>query len=117
MLKKLPLVLFAIAAIVGLSMPCFAAKIAPPDMAGDGFKKVSVADAQKMHKQGATVVACHSHSTDFMKGHPDGTVHITCMVPKDHKRVDLSLSKVLFDLNDLPADKNTAIIMYCASNT
>ena len=52
-----------------------------------------------------------------MKGHPPGTIFITCMVPKDHKRTDMSLDQVDFDVAQLPKDKNTAIVTYCASNT
>jgi len=72
---------------------------------------------KKLHENGATVVACHSHTTDFMKGHPSGTIHITCLVPKDHKHIDMPLSEVDFDIAQLPKDKNTPIITYCASST
>jgi hypothetical protein len=61
---------------------------------GEGFKVISLEEAKRLHQSGATKVACHSHTTDFMKGHPSGTVHITCLVPKDHKRTDLSLNEV-----------------------
>ena len=101
----------------GFSTLGFAAKVPAPDKGGDGFKAVSLEQAKKLHKDGATVVACHSHTTDFMKGHPGGTVHITCMVPKDHKCCDLPLIKVDFDIAQLPKDKNTPIVTYCASGT
>ena len=117
MYKKFSLLLITITVIIGFSTSCFAAKIAPPQEAGKGFKVTNLEDAKKMHEDGATVIACHSHTTDFMKGHPQGTLHITCMVPKDHKRVDLPLDQVAFDVNELPVDKNANIITYCASDT
>ena len=73
-------------------------------------------EAKKLHKEGATFIACHSHTTDFMKGHPTGTTHITCLVPKDHKRADMPMSEVDFDVAQLPEVKNTPIVTYCASN-
>lgn len=95
----------------------FAAKVPAPDKGGDGFKATSLQEAKKLHSEGARMIACHSHTTDFMKGHPEGTIHITCLVPKDHKRVDMPLKMVDFDIAQLPKDKNSAIITYCASNT
>ncbi|MBC8208144.1 MAG: hypothetical protein H8E79_03115 [Desulfobulbaceae bacterium] len=117
MFRRMLLLLMTVTVITGLTAPCFAAKIAPPLEPGKGFHLATVDDAAKMHKDGATVVACHSHTTDYMKGHPEGTLYITCMVPADHKRVDVPLDKVLFDVNALPANKNSDIIMYCASDT
>ena len=117
MFRKIPLLFVVMTTIIGLASFCYAGKIPPPEQAGDGFKIVTVENAKKMLEQGATIIACHSHTTDYMKGHPEGTLHITCMVPKDHKRTDMALKDVDFDVQQLPADKNTAIIMYCASNT
>jgi hypothetical protein len=37
-------------------------------------------------------------------------MHITCLVPKDHKKVDLPLDQVDFDVAQLPKDKNASII-------
>jgi len=102
---------------VGFTTSIFAGKVPAPAEAGDGFEKVSLAESKKLHDDGATFIACHSHTTDFMKGHPAGTIHITCMVPKDHKRTDFALNEVNFDLALLPEDKNTHIVMYCASGT
>ncbi len=44
-------------------------------------------------------------------------MHITCLVPKDHKKVDLPLDQVDFDAVQLPKDKNASIMTYCASDT
>jgi rhodanese-related sulfurtransferase len=115
--RKTPIIILSLILIVGLSMPGFAAKVPAPEKGGDGFKAVSLEEAKKLHENGATIVACHSHTTDFMKGHPSGTIHITCLVPKDHKRTDMPLSEVDFDIAQLPKDKNTPIVTYCASNT
>ena len=103
--------------IIGFSTFTFAAKVPAPEKGGEGFKAVSLQEAKKLHSEGVTVIACHSHTTDFMKGHPTGTIHITCLVPKDHKRTDLPLDKIDFDVTQLPKDKSTPIITYCASGT
>ncbi len=103
--------------IVGFSTLGFAAKVPAPDKGGDGFKAISLKEAKTLHSEGAVVIACHSHTTDFMRGHPSGTIHITCLVPKDHKRTDMALSDVDFDVAQFPKDKNTPIITYCASST
>ena len=103
--------------IFGASTSGIAAKVPAPKQGGEGFKAVSLEEAKKLYDQGATVIACHSHTTDFMKGHPAGTIHITCLVPKDHKRTDMPLNKIDFDVTQLPKDKSTPIITYCASNT
>lgn len=97
--------------------PGFAASVPAPETGGDGFQAVTLEEAKELHQNGATFVACHSHTTDFMKGHPTGTIHITCLVPKDHKRTDLPLNEVDFDVAQLPKDKNTALVTYCASST
>lgn len=115
--RKTSILVFSLLFMACVSAPGFAAKVPAPNKGGDGFKAVSLEQANKLHKDGATVVACHSHTTDFMKGHPSGTIHITCMVPKDHKRIDMPLSKVDFDIAQLPKDKNTPIVTYCASST
>ena len=94
-----------------------AATVPAPESGGEGFQAVTLEEAKKLHEDGATFIACHSHTTDFMKGHPIDTTHITCLVPKDHKRMDLPLSEVNFDIAQLPEDKNTPIVTYCASNT
>jgi len=115
--RKIPIFVLSLLLIIGFSTFGFAAKVPAPDKGGDGFKMVTLEEAKKLHEDGATVVACHSHTTDFMKGHPSGTIHITCLVPKDQKRIDMSLSEVDFDIAQLPKDKNTPIITYCASST
>ena len=117
MYRKISILILSLFTIVGFSTLGFAAKVPAPQVGGDGFKAVSLEQAKKLHKDGATVVACHSHTTDFMKGHPSETIHITCLVPKDHKRTDMPLSEVDFDIAQLPKDKNTPIITYCASST
>ena len=115
--RKISIIILSLLLIVGFSTSGFTAKIPAPEKGGDSFKAVSLETAKKLHKDGATVVACHSHTTDFMKGHPSGTIHITCLVPKDHKRIDMALSEIDFDIAQLPKDKNTPIITYCASST
>jgi rhodanese-related sulfurtransferase len=115
--KKISILILSLLLIIGFSTFAFAAKVPAPEKGGDGFKAVSLEEAKKLHEDGATVVACHSHTTDFMKGHPSGTIHITCLVPKDHKRTDMPLSEVDFDIAQLPKDKDTPIVTYCASNT
>ena len=117
MYRKIPIFVLSLLLIIGFSTFGFAAKVPAPDQGGDGFKMVSLEEAKKLHEDGATVVACHSHTTDFMKGHPSGTIHITCLVPKAHKHIDMPLNEVDFDIAQLPKDKNTPIITYCASST
>jgi len=102
--------------IIGFSTYGLAAKVPAPEKGGDGFKAVSLKEAKTLYDDGVTVVACHSHTTDFMKGHPSGTIHITCLVPKDHKRTDMPLKEVDFDISQLPKDKNAPIMTYCASS-
>ena len=115
--RKISILFLSSVLIIGFSAAGLAAKVPAPDQWGQGFKAVSLEEAKKLHQEGATIVACHSHTTDFMKGHPSGTIHITCLVPKDHKRRDMPLSQVDFDVSQLPKDKNTPIVTYCASGT
>jgi rhodanese-related sulfurtransferase len=103
--------------IFGFSICSFAAKVPAPEKGGEGFKAVDLKEAKQLYEDDVQVVACHSHTTDFMKGHPPGTIHITCLVPKDHKRTDLPLGDVNFDISQLPENKSTPIMTYCASNT
>ena len=117
MYRKMPIFVLSLLLVIGFSTFGFAAKVPAPDKGGDGFKMVTLEEARKLHEDGATVVACHSHTTDFMKGHPSGTIHITCLVSKDHKHIAMPLSEVDFDIAQLPKDKNTPIITYCASST
>jgi rhodanese-related sulfurtransferase len=117
MLKKSLIMVLTSVFILGLSNLVIAAKVPAPQEGGQGFKAVSLDEAKKLHENGAIIIACHSHTTDYMKGHPTGTIHITCLVPKDHKRTDLPLNKINFDVAQLPADKTTPIVTYCASNT
>jgi hypothetical protein len=117
MQKKLFIIIFSLHLALVFAGFGFAAKVPAPDQGGEGFEAVTLEKAKQLFEDGVTVVACHSHTTDFMKGHPEGTIHITCLVPKDHKKVDMPLSQVDFDIAQLPADKNTPIMTYCASNT
>ena len=117
MQKKCFIMVVSLCLIMGLAGLGFAAKVPAPDEGGDGFTAVSLDKAKQLFEEGATVVACHSHTTDFMKGHPEGTIHITCLVPKDHKKVDMPLDQVDFDIAQLPADKNTPIMTYCTSSS
>jgi rhodanese-related sulfurtransferase len=103
--------------VFGLSSLGLAAKVPAPEKGGDGFTAITLEEAKQLRENGAVVIACHSHATDFMKGHPPGTIHITCLVPKDHKRTDLPLAEIEFAVDQLPGDKETPIITYCASNT
>jgi rhodanese-related sulfurtransferase len=115
--RKTLILILSLFLVVGFSSWSLAAKVPAPEKGGDGFTAISLEEAKKLHENGATIVACHSHTTDFMKGHPSDTVHITCLVPKDHKRTDMPLSEVDFDISQLPKDKDTPIVTYCASNT
>jgi len=115
--NKTAIFILSLFLILGFSVSGLAAKVPAPDKGGDGFKAVTLEQAKKLHQDGAAIIACHSHTTDFMKGHPSGTIHITCLVPKDHKRTDMPLSQVDFDIAQLPKDKNTPIVTYCASGT
>lgn len=115
--RKISILILSLLLIVGFSASGLAAKVSAPEKGGEGFKSVSLEESKKLHENDATFIACHSHTTDFMKGHPSGTIHITCLVPKDHKRTDMPLSEVDFDIAQLPKDKSTPIITYCASNT
>lgn len=117
MYRKMPIFVLSLFLILGFSASGFAASVPAPEKGGEGFEAVTLEEAKKLHEEGATIIACHSHTTDFMKGHPPGTIHITCLVPKDHKRTDLPLDQVDFDVSQLPKDKNTPIVTYCASST
>jgi len=117
MQKKTVICVLSLLLMFGFSGFGFAAKVPAPEQGGDGFKAATLEECKKLHEEGAIFVACHSHTTDFMKGRPPGTIFITCMVPKDHKRTDMHLDQVDFDVAQLPKDKNTAIVTYCASNT
>jgi len=115
--RKTSIIILSLLLIAGFSTSGFTARVPAPEKGGNGFKAVSLEEAKKLHENGATVVACHSHTTDFMKGHPSATIHITCLVPEDHKRIDMALDKIDFDIAQLPKDKNTPVITYCASST
>lgn len=116
MQRKLSVFVLSLLMIAAFSTVSFAAKVPAPEKGGEGFKAVSLKEAKKLHENGAQIIACHSHTTDFMKGHPSGTIHITCLVPKDHKRTDMPLRDVDFDITQLPKDKSTSIVTYCASS-
>lgn len=117
MKRKILILILSLSFVIGFASFTVAAKVPAPEKGGEGFKAVSLEEAKKLYEDGIQVVACHSHTTDFMKGHPPGTIHITCLVPKDHKRTDMPLSKVDFDVSQLPKDKSAPIMTYCASNT
>lgn len=117
MLRKTFVLMLSLSFMLGLCASGFAAKVLTPEQGGDGFKAASLEESKKLQEQGAQIIACHSHTTDFMKGHPPGTIHITCLTPKKHEFKDLSLEQVDFDVAQLPKDKNQTIITYCASNT
>jgi len=103
--------------VLAFSSIGLAAAVLAPEQGGEGFKAATLEECKKLHEQGGVFIACHSHTTDFMKGHPPGTIYITCMVPKDHKRTDLPLDQVDFDVAQLPKGKSSTIMTYCASNT
>ncbi len=107
--RKISILILSLLLIVGFSVSGLAAKVPAPEKGGEGFKAVSLEESKKLHGDNATFIACHSHTTDFMKGHPSGTIHITCMVPKDHKHTDMPLSNVDFDIAQLPKDKSTIL--------
>ena len=115
--RKISIFVLSLLLILGFSTSGFAAKVPAPEKGGQGFKAVSLKEAKKLVHEGTVVIACHSHTNDYLKGHIRGAIHITVMVPKDHKRIDFPLDKVDFDLALLPKDKNTPIITYCAANT
>lgn len=115
--RKIPILILSLFLIVGFSTSGFAAKVPAPAKGGDGFKAVSLKEAKKLIDKGAVVIACHSHTTDYLKARTPTAIHITVMVPKAHKVTDFPLGKVDFDVALLPKDKNTPIITYCASNT
>ncbi|MEA1966608.1 MAG: rhodanese-like domain-containing protein [Thermodesulfobacteriota bacterium] len=115
--RKISIFVLSLLLTLGFSTFGFAAKVPAPDKGGQGFKAVSLKEAQKLNQEGAVVIACHSHTTDYLKGHVRGATHVTVMVPKDHKRINFPLDKVDFDLALLPKDKDTPILTYCASNT
>jgi len=117
MYRKSLIILFSLLLVVAFSSWGLAAKVPAPEKGGHGFEAVSLKEAKRLVDEGAVVIACHSHTTDYMKGHVRDAIHITCMVPKDHKFTDFPLSKVDFNLALLPKDKSTPIITYCASNT
>jgi len=113
--KKIHILIFSLLCLILWAGQGSAAKIPAPET-GDNFKALTLEEAEKLFRDGAKMIACHSHTTDFMKGHPKGTIHITCLVPKDHKKTNMPLDKVDFDLAQLPDDKSTPIITYCASS-
>ena len=116
--RRISILILSLLLIVGFSAAVLAAKVPAPDKGGEGFKAVSLEESKKLHGDVSTFIACHSHTTDFMKGHPSGTIHITCLVPKAHKHIDMPLNEVDFDIAQLPKDRSTPpIITYCASST
>ena len=117
MYRKASIVILSLFLILAFSSWSVAANVPAPEKGGKGFKAVGLKEAKKLIDEGAVVIACHSHTNDYLKGHTRGAIHITVMVPKDHKRIDFPLSEVDFDLALLPKDKNTPIITYCASDT
>ena len=117
MLRKMSLLFLFLSFLLIPPSSGFAAKVMTPEQGGDGFKAATLEESKKLQEQGAQIIACHSHTTDFMKGHPAGTIHITCLTPKKHEFVELPLDQVDFDVSQLPKDKNAPIITYCASNT
>ena len=117
MFRKNAIFLFALVLTIGLLTPGFAAKVPAPETGGPGFKAVNLKEARKLIDEGAVVIACHSHTTDYLKMRVPTAKHITCMVPKKHKFTNLPLDEVDFNVMELPKDKNTPIITYCAGNT
>lgn len=117
MLRKLLLMFLFLSFTLILPSSGFSAKVLTPEQGGDGFRVATLEESKKLQEQGAKIIACHSHTTDFMKGHPPGTIHITCLTPQKHEFKELPLDQVDFDVAQLPKDKNTTIITYCASNT
>jgi hypothetical protein len=65
MSKKVMIIVLVLVFILGASTSGFAAKVPAPKQGGEGFKAVSLEEAKKLYEQGATFVACHSHTTDF----------------------------------------------------
>lgn len=116
MQRKLTLMILAFFLALGMTSLSFAAKVPAPAQGGEGFKAISLEEAKKLYDDGAQMIACHSHTTDFMSRHPLGTIHTTCMVPKKHKYVDFPLDQVVYNLALLPKDKSAPIITYCFSN-
>lgn len=117
MRREILVIVLSLFLMAGLAGNGLAAKVLAPEQGGDGFKSATLEESKKLHEQGALIVACHSHTTDFMKGHPPGTIHITCLTPKNHEFKELPLEQVDFDVTQLPKDKNTPIVTYCASDT
>jgi hypothetical protein len=115
--RKITTLIFSLLFITGSATFALAAAVPAPTTGGDGFKAVSLEEAKKLHADGGIFIACHSHTTDFMKGHPTGTIYIPTMVPADHKVTDMPLENVDFDISQLPKDKDTPFITYCASDT
>lgn len=77
-----------------------------------GAKVVSPKQAREVQRNGGIMIACYTHMTDWMTRRPEGAIHITVDVPKDHKREDLPLEEVQFDYKALPEDKNAEIIFF-----
>ena len=99
MQRKIPILILSLFLLIGFLTFGFAAKLPAPEKGGEGFKAVSLEEAKKLHWRSRYRTAWWCSPTDFMKGHPSGTIHITCLVPKDHKRTDMPLSGVDFDIS------------------
>jgi len=67
MMKKVPFSLLSIFIIMALCSMSLAAKVPAPQKGADGFKVVTLEETKKLHTSGATMIACHSHTTDFMR--------------------------------------------------
>ena len=85
----------------------------PPEQL-DGVTTIDSKQARKLQKEGALMVACYTHMTDWMEKRPKGAIHVTMDVPSDHKRPDMPLEWAKFDVSALPKDKNTPMVMFCA---
>ncbi len=70
MRKKIFLFTFSLIVVTAVSTVGFAASVPGAKTGGQGFEAVNLDEAKKLHDQGGTVVACHGHTTDFIKGHP-----------------------------------------------
>ncbi len=80
--RKISIIVLSLFLIVAFSTYSLAAKVPAPEKGGEGFKAVSLQEAKKLVDEGAVVIACHSHTTDYLKGHIQGAIHITVMVAK-----------------------------------
>lgn len=61
----------------------------------NGFTTVALDKAKQLFEEGGTLVAFHPN--DFIKGFPEGTIHITCLVPSEDALIEMAANAKVFN--------------------